>query len=208
MVLPDTFIDHEAPAQHVRAGGPHGTEYRQHGARRARPRRGREPRLNRLTGGCHEASDASVDHGGARSPCGLGFCPCERIVPRDQGRDARFLRRKHVQPWAWRAIPGLRDNGNSVAEGRPERPSALKFDKDALVHHWFADGDLKLHLYSERKGDTPHGYVELVVETKQSPDDETAYDGTYELQIDDTTDVKDGEGRKLEAEGKAACSVG
>lgn len=84
----------------------------------------------------------------------------------------------------------------------------LKFDSEQLVHHWFAGDDLKLHIYREREGEAAHGYVELIVETKLKPDDETVFEGTYKLEVYDTGKQKDGEALKLEAEGKASCSVG
>ncbi|MDQ8698196.1 hypothetical protein [Hyphomicrobium sp. LHD-15] len=99
-------------------------------------------------------------------------------------------------------------SGTVLLKDAPKDLAELKFDDGALVHHWFAGGDLKLHLYREREGDAAHGYIELILETKQSPDDETVFQGTYKLQVYDTTNTKDGEGQKFEAEGKAACSVG
>lgn len=99
-------------------------------------------------------------------------------------------------------------SGTVLLKDAPKDLAELKFDDGALVHHWLAGGDLKLHLYREREGDAPHGYIELILEAKQSPDDETVFEGTYKLGVYDMTDAKDGEGRKLEAQGKAACSVG
>lgn len=103
---------------------------------------------------------------------------------------------------------GFAASGNVLMKDTPKDLAELKFDSDALVHHWLAGGDLKLHLYRERAADAPHGYVELILETKQSPDDETVFEGTYRLVIYDMTDAKDGEGRMHEAQGTAACSVG
>jgi hypothetical protein len=84
----------------------------------------------------------------------------------------------------------------------------LKFDGERLVHHWFAGDNLNLHLYREREGEAAHGYVELIVETKVKPDDETVFEGTYKLQVYDTGTEKDGEALTLKAEGKVSCSVG
>jgi hypothetical protein len=99
-------------------------------------------------------------------------------------------------------------SGTVLLKDAPKDFAELKFDGEALVHHWLAGGDLKLHLYRERAADAPHGYIELILETKQSQSDETVFEGTYKLEVYDMTDAKDGEGRKIEAEGKAACSVG
>jgi hypothetical protein len=87
--------------------------------------------------------------------------------------------------------------------------ASLELDSASLVHHWFADGDLNLHIYREREGDAPHGYVELIVKTQQNAreDDETAFDGTYELTVYEVG-PSDGEGRTLKADGKVSCSVG
>jgi hypothetical protein len=90
----------------------------------------------------------------------------------------------------------------------PKDLADLKVDSGQLVHHWFSGGDLKLRLYRERDSEAPHGYVELIVETKRSPDDETVFEGTYKLEVFDMSKAKDGEGLKLAAEGKASCSVG
>lgn len=103
---------------------------------------------------------------------------------------------------------GFEASGTLLLKDAPKDLADMKFDAEALVHHWLADGDLKLHLYRERQGDAAHGYVELIVEAKQSPDDETVFQGAYKLEVYDMTGAKDGEGRKLEASGKAACSVG
>ena len=86
--------------------------------------------------------------------------------------------------------------------------AALKFDAAQLVHHWFTDGALNLHLYRERAADAPHGYVELIIETIQDPDDETAFSGTYELIVHDVPAAEGAEGITLNAEGKVSCSVG
>lgn len=86
--------------------------------------------------------------------------------------------------------------------------SSFEIDGANLVHHWFADGDLNLHIYREREGDAPHGYVELIVKTQQNArdDDETAFDGTYELTVYEV--ATEGKGKTLTAQGKASCSVG
>lgn len=103
---------------------------------------------------------------------------------------------------------GFEASGNVLMKDAPKDLAEIKFADDHLVHHWLAGGDLKLHLYREREGEAAHGYVELIVEAKQSADDETVFQGTYKLEVYDMTDAKDGEGKKLEASGKAACSLG
>ena len=86
--------------------------------------------------------------------------------------------------------------------------AVVKFDAAQLVHHWFTDGALNLHVYRERAADAPHGYVELIIETIQEPDDETAFSGTYKLIVHDVPASEGAEGMTLDAEGKISCSVG
>lgn len=95
-----------------------------------------------------------------------------------------------------------------LLKGAPKDLADLAFDKDHLAHHWFRGDSLKLHLYRERQGSSPHGYVELVVETTQSPDDETAFGGSYKLTIYHVRDEANSEGETLSAEGEVSCSVG
>jgi hypothetical protein len=90
----------------------------------------------------------------------------------------------------------------------PKDFADLAFDKDHLAHHWFRGDSLKLHLYRERPGSGLHGYVELVVETTQSPDDETAFGGSYKLTVYHIRDEASSEGETLSAEGEISCSVG
>jgi hypothetical protein len=93
-------------------------------------------------------------------------------------------------------------------KGAPVDLASLEFDGAHLTHHWFSGDDLKLHIYREREGNEPHGYVELVVETKQNPDNETDFRGTYKLTVYDTPAGPTGEGETLTATGSASCSVG
>ena len=54
----------------------------------------------------------------------------------------------------------------------------------------------------------PHGYVELIIETIQDPDDETAFSGTYKLIVYDVPTSEGAQGVTFDAEGKISCSVG
>ena len=89
----------------------------------------------------------------------------------------------------------------------PKDWARLEIDSGSLVHHWFAGGDLNLHIYREREGSGPHGYVELIVRTEQNArdDDEAAFDGAYELTV---YEVAKPESRTWTANGKVSCSVG
>lgn len=77
------------------------------------------------------------------------------------------------------------------------------FEEAHLAQYWLGDGELKLLLYREREGDTPHGYVQLVVRTRI--DGETSASGTYEVHTFDATG--DGEPKQTKAEGRITCFV-
>ena len=72
---------------------------------------------------------------------------------------------------------------------------------EALVHSWLYGDDLKLRLYRETDSG-PHGYVEIIIETRSRDEDDTEYEGTYKLIIFVA------EARELVFNGKASCSVG
>jgi hypothetical protein len=95
-----------------------------------------------------------------------------------------------------------------LLEDAPKDWASFEIDAAHLTHHWFAGDELNLHIYREREGAAPHGYVELVVTTRQREDDETAYDGAYKLTVYDVGSASDAEGKTLRAEGKISCSVG
>lgn len=90
----------------------------------------------------------------------------------------------------------------------PEDFASVELDGSHLAHHWFYGKSLRLHVYRERPGDGLHGYMELVVETKQNPDDETDFSGTYELIVFRFQSEQDPDGQTLKANGKVSCSVG
>lgn len=86
----------------------------------------------------------------------------------------------------------------------PEAPSAeIPLDGDALAHHWFSRGDLKLHVFWEQS-EGPVGSVELWLDVKARRKDDTGYRGSYELKV-----TPSGEGGKVRTfRGGAKCSVG
>lgn len=90
----------------------------------------------------------------------------------------------------------------------PKDFTSIEIGAPQLAHHWFSGPDLKLHIYKERPADAAHGYVELIVETRQSQDDETEFSGTYKLTAFEAGTSSTAEGRTLKAEGKVSCSVG
>jgi hypothetical protein len=103
---------------------------------------------------------------------------------------------------------GFKGTLTVLLKDAPKDFANIEFDAAKLAHHWFAGPDLKLHIYSERQADAPHGYVELIVETRRSEDDETAFSGTYKLTVFDAGSLAPSEGRTLKAEGEVTCSVG
>jgi hypothetical protein len=105
------------------------------------------------------------------------------------------------------AFLGFKANLEVRLEDAPKDWASLDIDSAGLVHHWFAGGDLNLHIYREREGNAPHGYVELIVTTEQNArdDDETAFDGTYELTVYEAAEP---ENKTWTAKGKVSCSVG
>ena len=59
-----------------------------------------------------------------------------------------------------------------------------------------------------QEGAGKEGYVELIVDTKQNPKDETDFSGTYELIVFRFRGEQDPDGETLKASGKVSCSVG
>jgi hypothetical protein len=79
-----------------------------------------------------------------------------------------------------------------------------EFDGRHLPQYWLSERALQLHLYREREGDKPHGYVDLVIET-QAGDDEGLYGGSYRLTVYDMAGVTTGEGKTTELSGEINC---
>ena len=88
----------------------------------------------------------------------------------------------------------------------PEDLRRTEFDGRHLPQYWLSERALQLHLYREREGDKPHGYVNLVIET-QAGDDEGLYGGSYRLTVFDTTGVTTGEAGITELSGEISCFV-
>jgi hypothetical protein len=103
---------------------------------------------------------------------------------------------------------GFKGTLGALMKDAPKDFASIELDGTHLVHHWFHEKALKLHVYRERPGEGLHGYVELILETKQNPKDETDFAGTYELTVFDMPSEGSAEGRTLRAKGKISCSVG
>lgn len=93
------------------------------------------------------------------------------------------------------------------AKGVSEDFARLELDGAALAHHWLYGKELKLRLYHERT-EGPHGFVELVVQTRGGRgDDDGEFGGRYLLTLLDAG--QEGKpGKEITLRGKVACSVG
>lgn len=94
----------------------------------------------------------------------------------------------------------FRAEAEVLAEGTPPSLKKPKLD-GALVHSWLYGPELKLRLYRETDME-PHGFIEIVIETRAPAEDDTDYEGTYKLIIFVA------EGKESVFNGKASCSVG
>ena len=96
-----------------------------------------------------------------------------------------------------------------LAKTTPDDFRSVDLEREHLTQTWINGRDLKLRMYREREGNAaPHGYVELVVETRQSPRDELEYAGSYVLTVFHLKSEQDSEGKTFTARGKAKCSAG
>jgi hypothetical protein len=95
-----------------------------------------------------------------------------------------------------------------LAKATPEDLRRLDLERENLTQTWINGRDLKLRMYRERAGAAPHGYVELVLETRQSSRDELEYAGAYVLTVHHLVSEQDSQGKTFTARGKARCSAG
>ena len=103
-------------------------------------------------------------------------------------------------------IINLMAAGQIKLKDAPADLAKLEFSK-SLVHSWMLHPDVKLHFYSERGNDKPHGYVELII-TAVAKDDEGTAEGEYQLTVFSTEPPADTtEGAYLKATGKVSCFV-
>lgn len=77
--------------------------------------------------------------------------------------------------------------------------------REDLAENWLDNKTLKLHIYRERTGDLPHGYVDLVINTWIK--EEGSYDGSFVLTAFDTTNDASAEGKTVSVQGKVSCFV-
>lgn len=96
-----------------------------------------------------------------------------------------------------------------LAKTTPDDFRSVDLEREQLTQAWIYGRELKLRMYRERTGSAPHGYVELVVETRQTgARDELEYAGSYVLTVFHLKSEQDSEGKTFTARGKAKCSVG
>lgn len=103
---------------------------------------------------------------------------------------------------------GFKGTMSLLMKDAPAHLAAIELRPDNLPHHWFRGDALKLHIYRESENTGKEGYVELFIETKQNPKDETDFSGTYELIVFRFLGDQDADGNTLKAKGKVSCSVG
>jgi hypothetical protein len=94
-----------------------------------------------------------------------------------------------------------------LAKDTPEDLLTLDLGLEHLTQRWLYGKELKLRLYRERQRAAPHGYVELVIETKQAGKEAPNYRGSYVLTVHHLPPGKT-EGKTLTLRGRAMCSVG
>ena len=94
-----------------------------------------------------------------------------------------------------------------LAKGTPDDLLTLDLGLEHLTQRWLYGKELKLRLYRERKRAAPHGYVELVIETKQTGRQPPVYGGSYVLTVHHLPAGK-AEGKTLTLRGRATCAGG
>ena len=83
----------------------------------------------------------------------------------------------------------------------------LSVEQHNLAQYWLDGEELRLLVYREREAEKLHGYVELTVRAKvKGEEDEGVYDGSYEIQVFDTSDGS-AEGKMLDFAGQVSCFV-
>jgi len=75
---------------------------------------------------------------------------------------------------------------------------------DHLTQKWYYGRDIKMRLYRERESEQ-HGYVELIIETRQKTEDDVDYKGSYVLTVFDVPPGAPG-GKTITRRGRAECS--
>ena len=106
--------------------------------------------------------------------------------------------------------PVLNFGGNIevLSKQVPADLRTFELGRNNLAQTWLHGKDIKLKIYQELEGNAPHGSVEVVIETRQTPRDELEYAGTYVLNVFYMAPEPGGDGKTFTAHGRASCSAG
>ncbi len=83
----------------------------------------------------------------------------------------------------------------------------LVLSGEDITQRWLHGRDLKLRFYRERDNKLPHGYVDLVVEARETKNDESSYRGSYQLSVYSLPSEQASEGKRVILRGNVTCSV-
>ena len=83
----------------------------------------------------------------------------------------------------------------------------VQFDRSEVSGVWFYHRDIKFQIHHERQPEGPTGSVDLVIETRESRNDESLYRGRYVLRVHYAETKDDIKEKSLELRGRVACSV-
>jgi hypothetical protein len=124
-----------------------------------------------------------------------------------EGEDSRA--KIFVESGMGRSIPGSFLNFQGKIEFSDKSIAddlrTMDIKREDLAENWLDDKTLKLHIYRERTGDVPHGYVDLVINTWTK--EEGTYDGSFVVTAFDMTNDTTGEGKTVSVQGKVSCFV-
>jgi hypothetical protein len=127
-----------------------------------------------------------------------------------EDKSVRFSAEAVVSHGVGEQVPQFSGELAVLMKDAPQDFRSVALGLEQLTQKWLHNGEVKLRLYRDLEGDKQPGSVELVVETKRVPQDETAYRGTYTLTVS-TPPEGAGEGaaaKTLKARGRAGCSLG
>lgn len=114
-----------------------------------------------------------------------------------------------VESGMGRSIPGAFLNFQGKIEfsdkSLPDDLRTMDIKREDLAENWIDGKTLKLHIYRERTGDAPHGYVDLVINTWIK--EEGTYDGSFVATAFDTTNDTSAEGKTVSVQGNVSCFV-
>jgi len=89
----------------------------------------------------------------------------------------------------------------------PQDLRKLELAGEDITQRWLHGRELKLRFYRERDNKLPHGYVDLLIEARESKEDESKYRGSYRLSIYSLKTEQDSDGQRTTLRGKVDCFV-